>query len=169
VFNDSGPYLPWPKVADAMLRQGSRGEEENESTCATCQRNPVGTQSYPVRASHPPAASLASSSVMAARSGDSECKSRVSAPRKKAKSQEASWSSPRGQHRPHSPGVVGTVLPGSESRAYAHGGSRGTWEILSLSALQSPAGTIRRTKSQARGRGVWPPRERNTSMQGAVP
>ncbi len=33
----------------------------------------------------------------------------------------------------------------------------------------SPAGTIRQTKSQARGRGVWHPRERKTRAQGAVP
>jgi len=34
---------------------------------------------------------------------------------------------------------------------------------------KSPAGTIRLTKSQARGRGVWHPRERNTRARGAVP
>jgi hypothetical protein len=34
---------------------------------------------------------------------------------------------------------------------------------------KSPAGTIRLTKSQARGRGVWHPRERKTRAQGAVP
>ena len=34
---------------------------------------------------------------------------------------------------------------------------------------QSPAGTIRPDKSQARGRGAWHPRERKTRAQGAVP
>jgi hypothetical protein len=75
-----------------MSRQVSLGEEDNESRFETCQWNPVGNQSHPVRASHPPEASLASSSVMAARSVDSECKSRVIQPRNKAKSQEPSWS-----------------------------------------------------------------------------
>jgi hypothetical protein len=43
----------------------------------------------------------------------------------------------------HSLGLVGTVLQGSESRAQAHGGSLGTWEIPSLSAphrRQGPSG-----------------------------
>jgi len=69
----------------------------------------------------------------------------------------------------HRIGLVGTILPGSESRAYAHGGSLGTWEIPLISAPQSPAGTIRPDKSQARGRGLWHPRERKTRAQGAVP
>ena len=34
---------------------------------------------------------------------------------------------------------------------------------------QLPAGTIRVTKSQARGRGLWHPRERKTRAQRAVP
>ena len=43
----------------------------------------------------------------------------------------------------HSIGLVGTVLPGSESRAHAHAGSLGTWEIPSISAphrRQGPSG-----------------------------
>jgi hypothetical protein len=83
-----------------MSRQVSLGEEENASTCETCQRHPVGTPSHPVRESRPPEASRASSSVMAARSVDSEGTSRVRAPRKQAKSQEPASSSPRGQRRP---------------------------------------------------------------------
>ena len=69
-----------------------------------CLKPLIGTQwvttPNPVRISHPPEASLASSSVMAARSVDSECKSRVIEPRNKAKSQEPSSSRYRGQHRP---------------------------------------------------------------------
>jgi hypothetical protein len=73
-------------VADAMSRQGSLGEGDCKSKLETSHRSPVGNQSHPVRVSHPPEASLASSSVMAARSVDSECKSRVIEPRNKAKS-----------------------------------------------------------------------------------
>lgn len=43
----------------------------------------------------------------------------------------------------HCIGLVGTILPGSESRANAHQGSLGTWEIPSISALhrrQGPSG-----------------------------
>jgi len=65
----------------------------------TSHRDPVGKQSHPVRVSHPPEASLASSSVMAARSVDSECKSRVIEPRNKGWSQEPSPLGSRGQHR----------------------------------------------------------------------
>src|ERR687896_7597 len=93
-------YAEWPKVADAVLRQASLGEGDGASRSETSHRNPVGTQSHPARASHPPEASLASSSVMAARSVDSECKSRVREPRKKGGSQEPSSSWVRGQYRP---------------------------------------------------------------------
>jgi len=34
----------------------------------------------------------------------------------------------------HCTGLVGAILPGSESRANAHPGSLGTWEIPSISA-----------------------------------
>ena len=34
----------------------------------------------------------------------------------------------------HCMGLVGTILPGSESRAHAHQGSLGTWEIPLISA-----------------------------------
>jgi hypothetical protein len=43
----------------------------------------------------------------------------------------------------HCTGLVGSILPGSESRANAHGGSLGTWEIPLISALnrrQGPSG-----------------------------
>ena len=43
----------------------------------------------------------------------------------------------------HRIGLVGTILPGSESRAYAHQGSLGTWEIPLISApncRQGPSG-----------------------------
>jgi hypothetical protein len=138
------------------------------SKAETSHRNPVGKQSHPVRASHPPEASLASSSVMAARSVDSECKSRVIEPRKKVVA-GAFAVEQAGATSTHCHGLVRTVLPGSESRADAHGGSLGTWEIPLISAPQSPAGTIRPDKSQARGRGLWHPRERKTRAQGAVP
>ena len=65
----------------SRLRQQSLGEGDGVSKFETSHCNPVGSQSHPVRASHPPEASLASSSVMAARSVDSECKSRVIEPR----------------------------------------------------------------------------------------
>jgi hypothetical protein len=138
------------------------------SKAETSQRNPVGTQPHPVRASHPPEASLASSSVMAARSVDSECTSRVMEPRKKVVA-GAFAVEQAGATSTHCSGLVRTVLPGSESRAYAPGGSLGTWEIPSISAPQSPAGTLRLIKSQARGWGLWHPRERKTRAQGAVP
>jgi hypothetical protein len=57
------------------------GEGDDESTSETCQRNPVDNQPHLVRTSHPPEASLASSSAMAARSVDSTCKGRVIEPR----------------------------------------------------------------------------------------
>jgi hypothetical protein len=79
--------------------KGSLGEGEGESMSETSHRNPVGHQPHPARASHPPEASLASS-VMAARSVDSECKSRVMEPRNKATLQEPSSSHQRGPHRP---------------------------------------------------------------------
>ena len=34
----------------------------------------------------------------------------------------------------HLIGLVGSILPGSKSRANAHGGSLGTWELPSISA-----------------------------------
>ncbi len=111
-------YLPEPKwgsqalapdndtcYIDCSQRLGphrakeSLGEEDGASTFETSHRNPVGHQSHPVRVSHPPEASLASSSVMAARSVDSECKSRVIEPRNKGWSQEPSPLGSRGQHR----------------------------------------------------------------------
>jgi len=73
----------WPMRCCAKQ---SLGGGDGESMSETSHRNPVGNQSHPVRVSHPPEASLASSSVMAARSVDSECKSRVIEPRNKAKS-----------------------------------------------------------------------------------
>jgi len=75
-------------VADALVRQANLGEEDCKSTLETFHWSPVGRQSHLVRASHPPEASLASSPVMAARSVDSEYKSRVMETRNKAKSQE---------------------------------------------------------------------------------
>ena len=66
----------WVPIAPTKPRRGGWRVEVETSHC-----NPVGNQSHPVRASHPPEASLASSSVMAARSVDSECKSRVIEPR----------------------------------------------------------------------------------------
>ena len=132
-----------------MLRQASLGEEDGESTLETFHQNPVGNYSHPVRASHPPEASLASSSAMAARSVDSECKSCVIEPRNKAKLREPSSSWNRGLRSirdttsTHCTGLVGAILPGSESRANAHQGSLGTWEIPSISApnrRQGPSG-----------------------------
>ena len=61
-------------------------------------------------------------------------------------------------------GLVGSILPGSESRANAHWGSLGTWEIPLISAPIAGR-DIRLTKSLARGRGLWHPRERNPRMQ----
>ncbi len=40
----------------------------------------------------------------------------------------------------HYTGFVGSILPGSESRANAHWGSLGTWEIPSISALHRRQG-----------------------------
>ena len=74
----------------APSRQESLGEGDSASMFETSHRDPVGHQSHPVRVSRPPEASLASSSVMAARSVDSECKSRVIEPRNKGWSQEPS-------------------------------------------------------------------------------
>src|SRR5688572_33152031 len=108
-----------------MSRQVRLGEEDNESTFETWQRNPVSNHSHPVRTSHPPEASLASSSVMAARSVDSECKSRVIEPRNKAKSQGAFVVIGPGAMSIHCIGLVESILPGSKSRANAHRGSLG--------------------------------------------
>jgi hypothetical protein len=90
------------------------------STFETSHWNPVGNQSHPVRASHPPEASLASSSAMAARSVDSECKSRVIEPRNKGWSQEPSPLAVAGATSTHCNGLVDSILPGSKSRANAH-------------------------------------------------
>lgn len=49
----------------------------------TLQRVPVGAEAHPVKVSHQPEASLASSSAMAARSVDSECRDPVIEPRNK--------------------------------------------------------------------------------------
>jgi hypothetical protein len=84
---------------EALSRQESLGEGDSASMFETSHRDPVGKQSHPVRVSHPPEASLASSPVMAARSVDSECKSRVIEPRNKGWSQEPSPLGSRGQHR----------------------------------------------------------------------
>jgi len=62
--------------------------------------SPVGNQSHPVKVSHQPEASLASSSVMAARSVDSECKGRVIEPRNLYYCQSPRYSYMRGQYRP---------------------------------------------------------------------
>lgn len=40
----------------------------------------------------------------------------------------------------HLIGLVGSILPGSESRANAHRGSLGTWENPSISALNRRSG-----------------------------
>ena len=40
----------------------------------------------------------------------------------------------------HRIGLVGSILPGSESRANAQWGSLGTWEIPSISALNRRQG-----------------------------
>jgi len=89
-----------PITPGAPSRQESLGEGNGASKPETSHRTPVGNQSHPVRASHPPEASLASSSVMAARSVDSECKSRVIEPRNQGGSQEPSPLGLRGQYRP---------------------------------------------------------------------
>jgi len=151
-------------VADPVLRQASLGEEDCESKLKTSRRNPAGNHSHPVRASHPPEASLASSPVMAARSVDSECKSRVIEPRNKAKSQGAFVVIGPGAMSIHCMGLGESILPGSKSKANAHWGSLGTWEIPLISAPIA-GWDIRLIKSQARGRGLWHPRERNPRVQ----
>jgi len=158
------PGVDGGQVADPALRQASLGEEDRPSNLETSHRNPVGIQSHPVRVSHPPEASLASSSAMAARSVDSECRSRVIEPRNKAKSQGAFVVVGTGATSTHCTGLVESILPGSESRANAHRGSLGTWEIPSISAPIAGWDT-RLTKSQAHGGGLWHPRERNPRAQ----
>jgi len=69
-------------MSGGLLRQLSLGEEDSLSKLETCHWNPVGNQPHLVRLSQPPEARLASSSAMAARSVDSEGKSRVIEPRK---------------------------------------------------------------------------------------
>jgi hypothetical protein len=69
-----------------------------------------------------------------------------------------------GATSPHLIGLVGSILPGSKSRANAHGGSLGTWELPSISAPIAGR-DIRLTKSQACGWGLWHPRERNPRAQ----
>ena len=64
----------------------------------------------------------------------------------------------------HRTGLVESILSGSKSRANAYWGSLGTWEIPSISAPIAGR-DIRLTKSQARGRGLWHPRERNPRAQ----
>ena len=160
-------------MADPALRQASLGEEDCESKLETSHRNPVGNHSHPVRASHPPEASLASSSVMAARSVDSECKSRVIEPRNKAKSQGAFVVIGPGAMSTHCIGLVESILPGSKSRANAHWGSLGTWEIPSISApiagRDNPAdqvpgswrGPLASTRAKPQSAGAVPSRDGN--------
>ncbi len=146
----------------------SLGEGDGESMSETSQRNPVGNQSHPARASHPPEASLASSSVMAARSVDSECKSRVMEPRNKATSQEPSSSHQRGPHRLTVWAWWSDPAGVREQGKCTSGFPRNLGAPVDLRS-QSPAGTIRPDKSPACGWGLWHPRERNTRVQGAVP
>jgi hypothetical protein len=73
----------------------------------------------------------------------------------------------------HCTGLVGPILPGSESRAHAHGGSLGTWEIPLLSALNrreghpadqvpgSWTGPLASTRAKLQSAGAVPPREGN--------
>jgi hypothetical protein len=105
---------------------------------------------------------------MAARSVDSECKSRVIEPRNKAKSQGAFVVIGPGAMSTHYIGLVESILPGSKSRAYAHRGSLGTWEIPSISAPIAGR-DIRLTKSQARGRGPLAFTRAKPQSAGAVP
>ena len=63
-------------------QRSQRKEEDIPINIETFRWSPVGSQSYTVKASHQPEASLASSSAMAARSVDSECRGRAIEPRK---------------------------------------------------------------------------------------
>jgi hypothetical protein len=122
VIQDFIGIIPWDhrplvtvligEVADRLLRQASLGEEDCESKLETSHWNPVGNHSHPVRVSHPPEASLASSPAMAARSVDSECKSRVMEPRNKAKSQGAFVVIGPGAMSTHCMGLVGRSCRG---------------------------------------------------------
>jgi hypothetical protein len=134
----------------------------------TSQRNPVGNQPHPVRASHPPEASLASSSAMAARSVDSECKSRVIEPRNTSRRRSLRLHGAGGNIGP--PYGLGEADPAGvqEQGKCILGFPRNLGDPVDLRS-HLPAGTLRLTKSQARGRGLWHPRERNPRAQGAVP
>jgi len=73
----------------------------------------------------------------------------------------------------HFKGLVGAILPGSESRANAHWGSLGTWEIPSISApiagRDNPAdqvpgswrGPLASTRAKPQSAGAVPSRDGN--------
>ena len=94
-----------------------------ETACS----NSVGIQSHPVKAGHQPEASFASSPEMAARSVNSQCRSRVIEPRNKSVVgvfvvRMAGTASERREE----PGAE--IRPGSKSMARAQGSCLGTWE-----------------------------------------
>ena len=73
------PNCPNPKCPNSSRQEKPRSRG---GAAETARKNSVGSQSHPEKVSHPPEASLASSSEMAARSVDSECQSRVIESRK---------------------------------------------------------------------------------------
>ena len=68
-----------------MIYSRHETQERRNTLSETFQWNPVGNQTHPVTTSQRPEASLASSSAMAARSVDSECRSRAMQPRNSGK------------------------------------------------------------------------------------
>ena len=57
----------------------------------------------------------------------------------------------------HRIGLVGTILPGSESRAHVHGGSLGTWEIPLISAPNRRQGPSGLTSPRLMDGALWHP------------
>ena len=104
----------------------AQGERRTEGS-KTLQRNSVGNQPHPGKVSHRPEASFASSPERAARSVNSECRSRVIEPRKNdvvgAFVVRTAGAAPERRQRQGA-----EARPGSESAARASGFSLGTWE-----------------------------------------
>jgi len=126
------PRLPLP-------RKGGRSYVR-ENIIRNLSAHSSGLESHPVKVSRQPEASLASSSEMAARSVDSEHRSRVIEPRKNLLTSVPSSSSQRGQH---------------DNRRYGQ----------PLSTVRGPrAGQMCIGNAWEHGRASWPPSSRTRVM-----
>jgi hypothetical protein len=133
--------LKWPTPCCAKQ---SLGGGNGESMSETSHRNPVGNQSHPARASHPPEASLAQRrGNPARRSVDSECAGRGNQPREIEFGEPTSWYQRKAiSSAPYRLGVEDP--PGCKSPGHVHKGVRpGTWENPEISAVEFRMGSGR--------------------------